>query len=263
MMKICEITQSGSFTDLGQDFRAVADMIERDCTQYLASARKAGGWLRRGEGGTRPYMFLASSRQHRNPLHSHKQAAEYWDLCLKKLGFTALRSNSIFATSNPEHAAEFGRVYVVFPLDRRSAYTYTNQLDITLGRHNIGRMVNHDKLTPVIDDLAVKLRRLPETTPAITNHVLNKMTPVTDRMAVWNVLDKNRDKYISVGADPRWFDIDISQFLDEKTFEKNFQPSNTNLDHAISDHLEVYITGEYYAMLDNYYSIQLSERFGI
>jgi len=262
-MKICEITQSRSFTDLGQDFLAVADSIERDCTQYLAITRRAGGFLYRGIGGIRPHMFLASSRQNRNPLDSNNQAQEYFDLCLKKLGFTALRSNSIFATSDYEHAERFGRVYVVFPLDRRSAYTYTNKYDITLGAHNLGSMVNHDNLRPVIDDLAVKLRQLPETSLAITSQVLRNITPVTDRMAVWNILDRNRDKYISVGADPRWFDIDISQFLDEKTFEKNFQPSNTNLDHAISDHLEVYITGEYYAIQEHYYRAQLLERFGI
>jgi hypothetical protein len=256
-MKILEITQSG-WKNLGQDFNAVADQIERDCTQYLASVKQAGRFLYRGEGGDTPWMFLGRSRQNRPPLHSSAQAQQYFDQCLKKLGFTALRSNSVFATSDYAHAKRFGKPYVIFPMDHGSAYTYTNQYDITLSVSSITHMVNHKKLRPVVDQLVARLQPLPDVSP-----VLRNINAVSDRSTVLRNLEKFRDNYIAVGADPQWFNIDISEFLDEHEFQSYYHPANSDLQDAIEEQYEVYISGEYYAVWWNHYSDELDRRFNI
>lgn len=256
-MKIVEITQSGGIKDLGQDFEVVAQMIFRDCKQYLASVRQAGGYLYRGEGGIRPRMFLGSSRQNRPPLHSDATAQQYFDMCLKKLGFTALRSNSIFATSDHEHSTRFGRPYVIFPIDGRSAYTYTDYYDLTLGNHHITHMVNHKKLTPVVDELVDRLRPLSNINSPTVMHIFDAMNSLTDRVSVLNILTRLKDRFIASGAEPQWFDINLAEFLDAKEFDNSYNPAKTDLSDAIKGQKEVYITGEYYAVMWSYYSQEL------
>ena len=261
-MKIVEITQSGSMKDLGKDFHAVADQIERDCKQYLDIVKQAGNFLYRGEGGGPPPMVLASSRQNRAPRDSSRTVQQYFDQCLKQLGFTALRSNSIFATSDYDHAEKFGDPYAIFPLDNRSAYTYTNQYDITLSSSTITYMINHKKLRPVVDELVARLRLLPDVENlAIPSTIIRKINGVSNRSTVLNTLEKFRDEYIEAGADPAWFNIDISQFIDKDEFDLHYDPANKNLQYAIRNQYEVYITGEYYAVMWNYYAEELNRRF--
>ena len=125
-MRIAELLAEG-YPDTIAAFSAVADanQVKKTVDQYrdLVNRNQVSGTERNIDWW---------GRQNRAPRDSSRTVQQYFNQCLKQLGFTALRSNSIFATSDYDHAEKFGDPYAIFPLDNRSAYTYTNQYDITL-----------------------------------------------------------------------------------------------------------------------------------
>ena len=83
----------------------------KNCSKYLHPMQDSGKFLYRGiqenESADRS-AFIGNSRDKRIPKDSDSKASEQFNHCLKELGIEALRSNSIFTTSD----IEIGRAHV-------------------------------------------------------------------------------------------------------------------------------------------------------
>ena len=106
-------------------FLKIMGFIEANCSQYLKEVRKTGMFLYRGvtpaQHNNAPY-FIGNPRIDRWPKDTKQTIQIKVDEMLQKMGFTALRRNSIFATSDMLATISFGKMYAIFPLN---GFTYT------------------------------------------------------------------------------------------------------------------------------------------
>ena len=99
--------------------------MEEHCSDVLISYRKNKRFLFRGVKKGGPDIFIGQPREKRKVVGSgFQEYAELCDLYLKTMGFSALRLSSIFCNSSPHEAAEWGRLYVIFPMNGFK-YTWT------------------------------------------------------------------------------------------------------------------------------------------
>ena len=89
--------------------------IEEHCSEYLKHVRSTGKLLYRGQSDASQPIFVGYPRADRKPKDSNKKAQELCDKYLTLKGFKALRSNSIFTSSNKSQAGRYGDVYAIFP----------------------------------------------------------------------------------------------------------------------------------------------------
>jgi len=97
--------------------------IKEHCGKSLRAMKLTMKCLFRGvsnvESQMKP-MFIGSNQNNRSPTHSSIPGQKQFDEYLMKLNIKALRSNSIFATSNLDMARSYGIAYAVFPFDNCS-----------------------------------------------------------------------------------------------------------------------------------------------
>lgn len=235
--------------DLDKD--RVIGLLKRDCADYIQAATALGNapWLYRGmKANGIGSVNHGNSRQDRKPRDSSKWANDLFDWCLKKLGFTALRGNSIFCTSNQELASEYGELYMIFPIDKASSYTYTKYDDV---------IITGEVFVNVINDK--KLERLRDQVNYIINHpddynddpdlirTANILKPgiraVYGLMASSEGQEMLQDFQRKTGVSANMYDL-----VDVGKFEQEIHPSNSNLAAGLSLQREVLIAGEYYAL---------------
>ena len=241
--------------------------IDTDCTEYLAQVKQAKRWLYSCASGAPAYV--AKSWLTRRPKDTDKQAQIIFDQMLAQLGFVALRGNSIFTTSNFGHAAQWGdRVYVIFPVDKLSHYTYTNQSDLVLD--NVDD-VGVDKLA----ERQLKKDLLAHVT--ITKQALGKSVPssLKDLEAIlrydfisWDEVFKLLNAFKKTGMPydipDKFFDPNLPNTLvTTNTFVKRWQPHQDNLSTALTKGREVYVSGTYYALDSSLYGAYIRDKFNV
>lgn len=116
-----------------QPFQAaqILKKIEQECSQILALNKKTHKFLLSGMKD-RGAAFQGETQQNRPPKDSDPEPSQKFDDYLKRLNFKALRSNSIFVTTDVEQAEMYGDIYLIFPRDNQFSYTYTKHKDIVL-----------------------------------------------------------------------------------------------------------------------------------
>ena len=241
--------------------------LEKECSEYISAVKKANDWLYRGSSGSDEYV--AKSWLTRRPKDSSRPAQELFDQMLASLGFVALRGNSIFATSDFDHAEQFGeQIYVIFPVDHRSHFTYTNEADVTLNDvSEVG--VNPKKLAAVkkeLHDILLTIKKTGKfkTVPLWLTRLLDytKPTDFWSWQATATELTKMPAKYASQIPE-KFKKLDVSQLVDLEGFVHKYKPQNKNLDRALIEQVEVYISGVYYALSVAKYHEYISNYFGV
>lgn len=104
-------------------------LIKKQCTQIVSIyQRHEDDYFYRGlMNSVEPFIF-SQSKESRAPRNTPIEIQNRFDKILKKLGFTAIRSNSIFVTPDYHTARGVyatggkGNVYVIFPVD---GFSYT------------------------------------------------------------------------------------------------------------------------------------------
>jgi len=96
--------------------------IEQNCDEFLKSAIAENKFLYRGQNDAKSLIFVGYPRDNREPKDSNLDAQKLMDKYLKLKGFKALRSNSIFTSSDYMQASNFGKVYAIFP---KNGFTFT------------------------------------------------------------------------------------------------------------------------------------------
>jgi len=96
--------------------------IDKNCSDFLKVAKQTKKLLYRGQDDASLPIFVGYPRADREPKDSNKAAQALADKYLTMLGFKALRSNSLFCTSNFGQADGYGNVYAIFP---KNGFHYT------------------------------------------------------------------------------------------------------------------------------------------
>lgn len=242
------------------------DLINNNCSEYIQAVKTSKSWLYRGAGG--PEQYLARSWEARKPKDSDPQAQKVFDQMLKQLGFTALRGNSIFTTSVADHAAQFGfQVYVILPLDKHSAYTYTKHDDITL---------------EFVDDVAADMKKISQYKDKLTKHLQNEQLKPNLKQSQINALEdfegfidweeiesiiKKVAAHVKAGnkfnIPPELANVTMEDFQSSEIFIKNFQPQKTDLAKALKNGFEVMIYGVYLALETGTYGPLLQSVYNV
>lgn len=89
------------------------EILEQECSEFLPLMRDSGHMLYRGINVIYP-QFEGRSRVDRPTKDSHPDISKKMDEMLAQRGSKALRSNSIYTTTNSSTAANFGNLYIIF-----------------------------------------------------------------------------------------------------------------------------------------------------
>lgn len=114
--------------------------IVPNCSQAIDACKNGGRFMYRGFNSNHP-IVRGRSWEDREPKDSDDLLSRHFDDMLKKLGFKALRSNSIFVTSAFTTAKYFGTPYIIFPINGFD-YTYTAFMDLTFTPDQRGTLGN-------------------------------------------------------------------------------------------------------------------------
>lgn len=244
------------------------DRIQTDCAQYLKQVKKAKRWLYRGSTG--PAAFVAKSWEKREPKDSNKEAQILFDQMLATLGFVALRSNSIFTTSDFWHTKEFGdRTYVIFPVDGSSHYTYTNQADLVLdhpGDVGYDRDSSDELKKELLPFVKAEIAKLGKKKPSMSLKELAYQ--VENTWNSWFNVQKALQAYVKKtpnhGIPTKFLDPEINKLLlTPEGFDKQWKPKQDNLALALKHEWEVYVSGVYYALEVETYGDFIAAQFGV
>lgn len=232
--------------------------IEKNCSQYLKDVRKSKCFLYRGAKG--PLAYVAKSWDDRKPKDSKKAAQQLFDRLLAQQGFVALRSNSIFTTSDFNRASRFGStVYVIFPIDNQSHFTYTNQADLTLDGLNqipVDKKLADPWLEKFLEWLKKENQQL--TADGKTDYLINTLWSAVASVLslkegnpsyiIFKALVLDKKTLLAKGAPPELMKTNYTSLVSVESFNKVYEPSQTNLARALKDQVEVYVSGTYYAL---------------
>jgi hypothetical protein len=126
-MRIDEIDPGEKIGITGKRIETFIKLVQRDCSDAWNAYHKNYTLLFRGiKSGSGLRMFHGSARLDRRPLSTKKPSQIAIDNALQKCGFVALRSNSIFCTSNLSDAKSYGMggssAMIIFP---KNGFHYT------------------------------------------------------------------------------------------------------------------------------------------
>ncbi len=271
--KIARLNQGLRLMLIPPDSQAWLKHISTQCSEYIKQVKQAGGWLYRGAEG--PPAFQGKSWAHRKPKDSSASAQQAFDSFLAQLGHVALRSNSIFATSDFDHTREFGsRTYVIFPVNNKSSYTYTNQSDLVLesvtdvGVDRDAMHAYYQELSDHVDTLIAQIRSQP-----LNDQDAQHLSDLQDFKAMIINTDYGVDwsdvqHGLKIVSQHQMFpqnllDVKLKDFLDVDIFRSQFSPVHDNLALAIEHEFEVFISGVYFALDTQMYAVAIESWFGV
>jgi hypothetical protein len=244
------------------------DRIQTDCSQYLKEVRKAKKWLYRGTSG--PDAFVGKSWLTREPKDSNREAQVMFDQMLAQLGFVALRSNSIFTTSDFWHTKEFGeKTYVIFPVDGQSHYTYTNQNDLVLD--NVGDVgMDNEATNKLKQELMPYLLKIREKfTKKVPISLQQLIYNTESSWTTWIYVKQQMDKFIKATKSKhdipeKFLDPDlVKKLMTPDIFVKKWKPMQADLAQGLKKEREVYVSGVYYALEAEKYGDYIAAKFKV
>ena len=274
----------------------LVDYINKHCGFYVKEMQKANQLLYRGAKSNESkdrYAFIGNSRANRRPRDSNAVAAKEFDKILTKLGFEALRKNSIFTTSNISGTLQYGTRYIIFPLDS-AKFTYTDHRDVVLNTGSEQKWFTFsfkDKkleahIMKTLSEILVEAENYTRKLQSSDNYV--NLMPIIyhySDLIFYLVTIQNTKRFQSLrGAYQQALNIpDIAtnehyrifnkfkEFIapympklkksyDLERFKEIYNPQNTELWEAIDTGVEIYISGHYLALRATQFETIIKEK---
>lgn len=238
------------------------NLLTSHCGEYLAQVKKAKEWLYRGSTG--PDQYLGRSWNDRRPKDSRRDAQQLFDQMLQQQGFVALRSNSIYCTSDIFHASSFGnKVYVILPIDNHSHYTWTSHDDITL--EFVDQVGMDYKKSQAWKDKVEKYLKSLTVAPADKKSYKALADAVSWRTteSAIDAVQQHVKKGNKFQIPPELSNVNLQDFITVQQFNMEYSPQRTDLYKAIKQGREVMIHGAYYALNTDVYGDILTQAFKV
>jgi hypothetical protein len=233
----------------------IDDAIERikiDCSDAVIAMRESGHFLYRGMEYTHPEIFVARSRINRKALHSHALLSSMIDHALIAAGMSAIRSNSVFCTTNDSTANTYGDIFYIFPKNGFD-FTYTKHEDLFTG------------IEAIVDSEIKRIMGNPAFTKPIKELILARFEKQGFDAVPYEVYEWAQSANVYRSAEVlHWLRTatDIPPNLTPKPLSvediiKNIDPKNDSFHSALSAGVEILIHGDYYAIKRNLFRPQI------
>jgi hypothetical protein len=217
-------------------------VLNQECSDFIEIMKKANSMLYRGVKSEES-VFEGRSRDDRTPKDSNKAVSAMLDQMLDQLGVSALRGNSIYATSSYGQASGYGwHVYIIFPKNGFD-FLATNQRDLILDR--MDQLVDKDTLKSAV--MAIDnwgQTHVKDWSKTSLAHSIK----YSDWQEALRLLSDNFKWESNKLELPPEFDINIKSLITPKTVQKALEPNTTDLQSAIENRKEIMIKGEYWAL---------------
>lgn len=128
------------------EFDKVKEFIDSHCSKSLQAMQSNNRLLFRGIPSVPSKIFVGNSEKARPPRNTKLKYHKAIDKRLKQSGFKALRSNSIFVTSDHMEARNYGYLFVIFPFDNCDITWSSEYTDLTI---NLGLQSNRQPVKQV------------------------------------------------------------------------------------------------------------------
>lgn len=237
------------------DPQSMIDILNRDCSDFLKVVKETKQFLYRGLNNTES-VFEGRTRIDRSPRNSNKQVSDRYDEALKNFGFKALRSNSIFTTSDFNFADNYGsNIYLIFPKNGFD-FTYSNKKDLILD--SWGDLVDDLSVSAFADKLLdwMKFNVKNWSNTDLGYFILDKKWSVVFRKLRRNFQIDNNSMRM-----PSEFNRLAEEFISDHGIIDHFSPEKTNLKPAMLDGREIMIHGEYWAFKNYSWNYILSSNY--
>ena len=249
--------------------------IQSECKQAYQVFEDTGLRAYRGIETDAYIYFLGKTGRDRLPMNSAPEFQQLIDQALRGyLGAdAAVRSNSIFVTGSSGHARGYGTMYVIFPKDS-ARFTWSTRYEDIVIDSSMRNWTDFVPLTqvPVYQKFLDYLEDYPElnqnsavvaflhyfdTTPDYLNwwqynpmDKLSKMPEPVRAAAKISGFDKFLDTIAAITANSMksLYDQDLAKF-NVKDFIEDFKPQDTDWEQALRSRHEIYVSGEYVAIL--------------
>lgn len=168
-------------------------------------------------------------------MDSSHNAQVLYDHALTKMGIKALRSNSIFTSSDVDQASSYGSTYIIFPVDG-AEYSWTkNAKDLTL---DTGYVVNDKFLNKLDGDVHKYIKKIGKEFVIY----FDAEDEFYDDGIEGLIRTLKRIKYPNVNK------VTMDALVDMQTIKTKYAPTNKEIPVAIKKGYEILVNGEYIAV---------------
>lgn len=239
--------------------------LEADCGEALTIFREAKQVLYRGSSSARLQFpdgqFHGHPRKDRLAKDSYQIMQAAYDALLKKLGYSALRSNGLFCTANPDQALGYGQVYVIFP---KNGFTYTWSTvseDIVFDDADLMYLSKKPfqkyiaEVNRILKAAKIEILRWDD-----FDDIVDAFDQIHTKID--QAMEEDSITFAQVQYLEKLRAIPVDGFINSKMLYSHFKPTNTNLARAMAEEHEVCIKGDYYALEYSKYADTLSSWLG-
>jgi hypothetical protein len=239
-----------------KSFGPLVQTIQKECSQALSAFKSTGKILFRGlkKSKTNTPAYVGRSWNERKTMNSEPEGQKVFDYALQKMGISALRSNSIFTTSDSNQAGGYGNLYIIIP---KNGF----QFSWSLGDPDM-----------VIDDTRVLYKS------EVLDKIMDNIDALVDKGKMedsaagyeWSevlqfegyeiAMEYLRDNKYPAAALKQ---ITLDKLIDYKHIKDTIGPTNKDFVKALDSGHEVLINGEYYAFELSKFKDILSGLLGI
>ena len=289
--------------------KKLTDMLEKECSEFIGYMKQSGSFLYRGTGyittkkfdangkiekisdPNKPYdytatVFTSKPFESRQVMTSSNEMQELFDKMLKKLdpNWKALRSNSIFTTTNESFARSFGKgpIYLIFPKNGFE-FLSTSERDLVISGITQFIPYNHNSSPTPTDEANATLKQFFEG----FSDWAREETDGKQNYPDWgysNIKDSlEYDNYISafqyllkklkensrlppehqIKFPEKYTSLSLEDVIKPEWFKESFHPTNDKNDFvfAMESGKELLIHGEYIAVLKDTFRDNLAAHF--
>jgi hypothetical protein len=169
------------------------------------------------------------------------------DKFMAEVGFTALRSNSLFCNGNIQEAKYWGRVYKIFPMN---GFTYAFSTMYTFApasAYDFSLPDGHDIINRILPDYTKQhsdVRKVYTDYLGSTDPIKALKTMLQTFLGYDKMFSKEKiqfmKKVLKEISSPEYFEYASEYFVD-----RNGLQNNTNISRAIKNSLDIWIHGTY------------------
>lgn len=239
-----------------KSFGPLVQTIQKECSQALKAFKSTGKILFRGlkKNKTNTPAYVGRSWNERKTMNSTEQGQQIFDYALQKMGISALRSNSIFTTSDSNQASGYGNLYIIIPKNGFQFSWSVGDSDMVIDDTRV--LYKSEVLDKIMDniDALVDKGKMADSAAGY------EWSEILEFEGYERAMEYLRDNKYPAAALKK---ITLDKLIDYDHIDNFIGPTNKDFVEALESGHEVLINGEYYAFELSKFKDILSGLLGI
>jgi len=239
-----------------KSFGPLVQTIKKECSQALKAFKYTHKVLFRGvkKGKTNTPAYVGRSWNERKTMNSSEEGQRIFDYALQKMGISALRSNSIFTTSDSNQAGGYGNLYIIIPKNGFQFSWAIHEPDMVMDDVSI---LYKEAAVDVIMDNIDKLVEAGKMADDASGY---EWQEVLHLEGYEKSIEYLKDAKYPAAALKK---ITLDKLIDYNHIKNDIGPTNKDFVNALESGNEILINGEYYAFELSKFKDILSGLLGI